>query len=142
MGELAKGQKVRIVGGFYKKYGTGTYIEACGRISCRVKVDGDKQAERTLRLSSIQPFPPPLSTDLQNLSRNYGVNERFKDDGDIRSMGQWTHDTYNNKPSSNNNDTKETLRVMRNALRKHAKLVEELQASIIEMQKIIDNLDK
>jgi hypothetical protein len=61
MADFCKGQRVRIVAGTYKDNGAGTYIEACGKISCRVKVDGDKVQERTLRLSSIEAFKPSFS---------------------------------------------------------------------------------
>jgi hypothetical protein len=58
MADFYKGQRVRIVAGSYKINGAGIYIEACGKASCRVKVNGDTQQERTIRLSSIQPFSP------------------------------------------------------------------------------------
>jgi hypothetical protein len=58
MADFYKGQRVRIVGGIYHKYCTATYIEKCGKVSCRVKVDGDTVQERTLRLISIEPFSP------------------------------------------------------------------------------------
>jgi hypothetical protein len=62
MGFFFKGQRVRIVAGSYKKNGTGTFIDECGKCSCRVKVDHDIASERTIRLASIKEFPPSKSS--------------------------------------------------------------------------------
>jgi hypothetical protein len=56
MAKLRKGQPLRIVEGVYIRYHTGTFIEKCGKVSCRVKIDGDNVQERTLRLTSIEAY--------------------------------------------------------------------------------------
>jgi SMC interacting uncharacterized protein involved in chromosome segregation len=86
MAELNKGQRVRIVGGVYSKYRTGTYIEKCGKVSCRVKVDGDKVQERTLRLTSIEPFLPSFSNGADSeysgaKSTRSGQDKATRDEG-------------------------------------------------------------
>ena len=52
------GQHILIVKGNYKSFQHGIYIGPAGRISARIKVDGDTCSERTLRLDSIRPKPP------------------------------------------------------------------------------------
>lgn len=118
MAELTEGQRVRIVRGSYKKNGAGTYIEACGKVSCRVKVDGDNQQERTLRLSSIELFSPSF-----NAFRNNSFNA-------FRNNSNSTSDADDNK----HKDEEESRRLVK-------KLLHELQAKVDELQRIIDNMN-
>ena len=50
-----KDDPVRIVGGIYRRYKTGTYIGAYGVKMASIKVDGDSRDQRNLRLTSIRP---------------------------------------------------------------------------------------
>jgi len=50
-----KGERVKIVGGMYKRYKTGTFVETYGRKMATVNIDGEKQ--RNIWLTSIAPIP-------------------------------------------------------------------------------------
>jgi hypothetical protein len=84
MGTFYKGQRVRIVAGSYKTFGTGTYIEECGKVSCRVKIDHDIASERTIREASIRAFPPAKSS-----FRKSSVNGDSSEDA-YEGSGQWS----------------------------------------------------
>lgn len=51
---LQKGDRVRIIGGSYKKHGTGTFVKLRGITQAKVEVDGDTRSTRNLWLTSIQ----------------------------------------------------------------------------------------
>ena len=52
----SKGDRVRIVGGTYKKHTYATYLQTCGTKMCSVRIgDGKNSFIRDLRLTSIVP---------------------------------------------------------------------------------------
>lgn len=55
------GDKIHVKGGKCKGR-SGIYLGAAGRISARVKLEGDKTSERTLRMSSIEREPKMKKT--------------------------------------------------------------------------------
>ena len=57
--DYEKGMKVEIIAAFYKQNRTGTYLHPCGEKMACVKVDGDSQSERNLRLTSIHGVSSP-----------------------------------------------------------------------------------
>jgi len=59
--EYAKGDRVRIVGGMYKCFKTGTYKGKYGKKMATVAIDGDK--ERNLWMSSIAPAAEDVDVD-------------------------------------------------------------------------------
>jgi hypothetical protein len=147
MSELYEGQLVRIIGGSYKHNGTGIFIERCGKVSARVKVTGDNQSERTLRLSSIEAVLPG-KPKFFNTARNFGTTSNKGDlsDEDIRRMGQWVfesekyYDPYM-KEKEKDNKWKKQRRVLQKCYREYAKLVVELQDKVNEMKRIIDDMN-
>jgi hypothetical protein len=90
MADFCKGQRVRIVAGTYKNNGAGTYIEACGKVSCRVKVDGDNVQERTLRLGSIEAFKPIFSSFRKSPMGENSSSSYYKEP---KTTSQSRHDT-------------------------------------------------
>lgn len=122
MADFYKGQRVRILTGTYRQNGGGIYIEACGKVSCRVKVNGDNQQERTLRLSSIEPFSPIFSS-----FRKSAVNDLGEDNDNIYKE-QWKKKT----------DSRLLLETMMAATREDIK---KLQERLEEMQRIMDNMN-
>ena len=53
--EYKSGMKVNILKGKYKRFGSGIYLRPYGEKMACIKVDGDTQQERNLRLTSIAP---------------------------------------------------------------------------------------
>ena len=49
---LLKGDRIYVEKGTYKGM-RGTFVEEAGEKSCRVKLEGDSQRERTIRLASV-----------------------------------------------------------------------------------------
>jgi hypothetical protein len=49
------GEKVLIIGGSFQEFKMGTYLRRYGLKMACIAVDGDKQKERNVRLSSIAP---------------------------------------------------------------------------------------
>ena len=56
MADFFEGQRVRIIRGLYKSKKMGIYLQKYGAKMCRVRIDGDSQPSRTLRLTSIAPI--------------------------------------------------------------------------------------
>ena len=58
MAALKAGDRVKIIGGTYKKHGAGTYKGPCinGTKMARVAIDNDTRMERNLMLTSIAPL--------------------------------------------------------------------------------------
>jgi hypothetical protein len=83
MGPFYKGQRVHIVAGSYKKNGAGTYIEECGKVSCRVKVDHDIASERTIREASIRAISPAKSSFWRHPTEGDGTTP-------YEGSGQWS----------------------------------------------------
>ena len=48
-----KGQKIAIVGGKYKRFGTGTFLRYAGDTKAAIRIHGDSVNERNLMLTSI-----------------------------------------------------------------------------------------
>jgi hypothetical protein len=121
-----RGQRVRIVKGSYKKNVTGTCIEACGKVSCRVKVDHDIASKRTIRLSSIEPFFPN--------------GETFQNGNDIMDNGR--------SPYKSDWATRSKMRQEEDVERKQRKAgaekalekLENMRAMMDEMEKQIRNI--
>jgi hypothetical protein len=130
MADLHEGQLVRIVGGSYRHYGTGIFIERCGKVSCRVKVTGDNQSERTLRLTSIEAVLPPKATFFDS-SRNVGTSE---------NTDPSTAPEKHNSAPDNSNKKSHHHRLIHKCFRKHVKLVADLQDNVDELRKIINNM--
>ena len=59
-------ERVSIVGGVYKHFGSGTFIRYAGNCSADVKVDKDSVSERCIRLTSIAPMKTEPSVQHNN----------------------------------------------------------------------------
>lgn len=51
--DLTKGDKLSIIRGIYKKFGTATYLKPYGNKMCTVKVHGDTAEQRNIWLTSV-----------------------------------------------------------------------------------------
>jgi hypothetical protein len=144
MSELHEGQLVRIVGGSYKQHGTGIFIERCGKVSARVKVTGDNQSERTLRLSSIEAVLPG-KPKFFNTGRNFGTTNNTGDfsEEDIRRMGQWVfegEEYYDPVVKEKKDNKKQDNKKHQSVLRKCVRELVKLQEKVKELERIINNM--
>jgi hypothetical protein len=119
MGPFYKGQRVRIVHGSYKSNGSGTYIDECGKVSCRVNVDHDIPSERTIRLASIKPFAPSPASFRKGSASATDSGETYK------GRGQWRQHN-------------ERLKKKRTML----KVLHTLKFEVKEMTETIERLEK
>ena len=66
MADFHEGQRVRIIRGLYKSKKIGIYLQKYGAKMCRVRIEGDTQPARTLRLTSIAPIEATKATTAED----------------------------------------------------------------------------
>jgi hypothetical protein len=126
MGPFYKGQRVRIVHGSYKSNGGGTYIDECGKVSCRVNIDNDAAKERTIRLASILPFAPsPSSSQKGNVGGTDGGDPYYK------GSGQWRQ--HNERLKQKTKMLKE-LHTLKSAVKDMNETIERLEKELNEFE--------
>ena len=75
-----RGDRVLIVAGKYKEHGEGEFLNWSGAWSASVNVKGDTRSKRTLRLSSLRPWPITPgreSTNTANDKSNHAQKEEI-----------------------------------------------------------------